>query len=113
MKKDTASGRLCGINSLVTTGQPGVDTQMKLLRLFVFAVAAIHVSGAQETAQVAAPSSEATLHYIHDAWDTLTRSMTDCHSLVDPKVTTAPILYMPAGMPDPPEVQALELRSAT
>jgi alpha,alpha-trehalase len=80
---------------------------MKLLRLFVFAVAAIHVSGAQETAQVAAPSSEATLHYIHDAWDTLTRSMTDCHSLVDIKVTANPILYLPAGMQVPPEVQAL------
>src|SRR5215469_8706446 len=82
-------------------------TQMKLLRLFVFAVAAIHVSGAQEKAQVAAPSSEATLHYIHDAWDTLTRSMTDCHSLVDIKVTANPILYLPAGMQAPPEVKAL------
>jgi alpha,alpha-trehalase len=80
---------------------------MKLVRLFVFAVAAIHISSAQETGQVAVPNSEATLHYIHDAWDTLTRSMTDCHSLVDIKVTANPILYLPAGMSAPDAVKAL------
>ena len=42
------------------------------------------------------------------AWDTLTRSMTDCHSLVDIKVTANPVLYMPAEMPPPPDVTALE-----
>ncbi|HEY2859614.1 MAG TPA: trehalase family glycosidase [Terracidiphilus sp.] len=78
---------------------------MKLVRLFVFVLAAISVSGAQESAQ--APNSEATLRYIHGAWDTLTRSMTDCHSLVDIKVTNNPILYLPAGMSVPPVVQAL------
>ena len=79
---------------------------MKLVRLLVFAVAAIHISFAQETAQ-RAPKPEATLHYIHATWDTLTRSMTDCHSLVDIKVTANPILYLPAGMAEPPQVQAL------
>jgi alpha,alpha-trehalase len=78
---------------------------MKLFRLFVFAVAAIPISSAQESAQ--APSPEATLNYIHAAWDTLTRSMTDCHSLVDIKVTANPILYLPAGMPVPESVKAL------
>jgi alpha,alpha-trehalase len=78
---------------------------MKFVRLFVFALAAIHISGAQEAAQGANP--ESTLHYIHAAWDTLTRSMTDCHSLVDIKVTNNPILYLPAGMSAPPAVQAL------
>lgn len=80
---------------------------MKLFRLFVFAIAAIHISSAQEAGKGAGPNPEATLHYIHAAWDTLTRSMTDCHSLVDIKVTANPILYLPAGMPIPAEVQAL------
>ncbi|MFP5237692.1 MAG: trehalase family glycosidase [Acidobacteriota bacterium] len=79
---------------------------MKLARLLVFAVAAIHISYAQETAQ-RAPNPDATLRYIHATWDTLTRSMTDCHSLVDIKVTANPILYLPAGMAEPPQVQAL------
>src|SRR3569833_1886218 len=96
----------CALNSCASTGHPA-EYRMKLLRLYVFALAAIHISSAQETAQVTVPSSEATLHYIHDAWDTLTRSMTDCHSLVDPKVTSTPILYIPAAMKAPPEVQAL------
>ena len=33
--------------------------------------------------------------------------MTDCHSLVDIKVTANPILYMPVEVPAPPEVSAL------
>ena len=78
---------------------------MKLVRLFVFVFAAIYISSAQETTQ--RPDSEATLRYIHGAWDTLTRSMTDCHSLVDIKVTNNPILYLPAGMTAPAAVQAL------
>jgi alpha,alpha-trehalase len=45
--------------------------------------------------------------YIHTAWDTLTRSMTKCSSLIDPKLTTAPVLYLPKDMTLPPEVAAL------
>jgi alpha,alpha-trehalase len=46
--------------------------------------------------------------YMHKAWDTLSRSMTDCHSLIDPKLTTRPVLYVPAEMAIPPEVSALK-----
>jgi alpha,alpha-trehalase len=46
--------------------------------------------------------------YMHRAWDTLSRSMTDCHSLIDPKLTTRPVLYVPAEMAIPPEVAALK-----
>jgi alpha,alpha-trehalase len=88
---------------------------MKLLRLVVFLFAAFRVTAAaaQQTASAvpsAAASADpaATLAYIHSSWDTLTRSMTDCHSLVDIKVTTNPVLYMPQGIPPPPQVTALE-----
>ena len=87
---------------------------MKLFRLLLPAIAAIGISNswAQETPPPAAatagtPDPAATLAYIHDAWSTLTRSMTDCHSLVDIKVTANPILYLPAELPTPPEVAAL------
>jgi len=46
--------------------------------------------------------------YIKDAWDQLTRSMDDCKSVVDPKLSTASILYLPANVPEPPEIVALE-----
>ncbi len=45
--------------------------------------------------------------YIKASWDSLSRSMTECRSLVDPKVTTAPVLYLPAGMAVPKAVAAL------
>jgi len=83
---------------------------MKLFRLFVLVVATIFIANSwcQDAAPSGTPDPAATLSYIHGAWDTLTRSMTECHSLVDIKVTTNPILYMPADTPAPPEVTALE-----
>ncbi|HWY22860.1 MAG TPA: trehalase family glycosidase [Candidatus Acidoferrum sp.] len=47
------------------------------------------------------------LDYISTAWDTLTRSMTDCQSVVDPKMRVAPVLYLPAGMAEPVAVRKL------
>ena len=45
--------------------------------------------------------------YIHQGWDTLSRSMSECKSLIDPKVTTPPVLYLPYGAPTPPELERL------
>jgi alpha,alpha-trehalase len=47
------------------------------------------------------------LTYISSAWDTLTRSMTDCTSVVDPKIKVAPVLYLPSGFAEPAAVQKL------
>ncbi|HXC96447.1 MAG TPA: trehalase family glycosidase [Edaphobacter sp.] len=57
------------------------------------------------------PQSNATanvkiLAYINNGWDSLSRSMTECKSLIDPKVTTPPVLYLPAGMAAPATVTA-------
>jgi len=57
----------------------------------------------QPPAQSAA-ADQKILTYIDSGWNTLSRSMTDCKSLVDPKVTTAPVLYLPAGMETPSAV---------
>ena len=89
---------------------------MKLIRMFLLVVAAIQIQSSPALNAQNAPSAStattspdpaATLAYIHGAWDTLTRSMTDCHSLVDIKVTANPVLYMPAETPPSPEVAAL------
>jgi len=45
------------------------------------------------------------LQYISSAWDTLTRSTSDCQSVVDPKMKVAPVLYLPAGFSEPPALQ--------
>ena len=85
---------------------------MKLFHLFLLAAAAIGNSNLQAQDVGAgpnpSPNPDATLAYIHSAWDTLTRSMTDCHSLVDIKVTVNPVIYMPAEVAAPPEVTTLK-----
>lgn len=45
--------------------------------------------------------------YIHTSWTGLQRSMTDCKSLVDAKTTTAPVLYLPQELMEPPAVKTL------
>lgn len=47
------------------------------------------------------------LNYISSAWDTLTRSMTDCVSVVDPKIKVSPVLYLPKDFPEPTAVRRL------
>jgi len=47
------------------------------------------------------------LSYIAQAWDTLTRSMTSCESIVDPKIAETPVLYLPAGLEEPASVREL------
>jgi alpha,alpha-trehalase len=50
------------------------------------------------------------LNYISSGWDTLTRSMTDCQTVVDPKLVESSVLYLPADFSKPPAVQDLEKR---
>src|SRR6202030_2779942 len=92
---------------------------LKLLRRFVFSgirsvtVIAICLCGADQTHAAGSAKSpqeaglKPILQYISSAWDTLTRSMTDCQSLVDPKIKVAPVLYLPAGFTTPIAVQKL------
>ncbi len=47
------------------------------------------------------------LDYISSGWDTLTRSMTDCRSVVDPKIKAAPVLYLPKEVAEPAAVEKL------
>jgi alpha,alpha-trehalase len=48
------------------------------------------------------------LTYIHSDWDVLTRSMTRCESLVDPKLPEHAVLYLPQDFPEPDSVKKLE-----
>lgn len=45
--------------------------------------------------------------YISRAWDVLTRSMSDCATIVDPKVATESVLYLPADFPEPAAITKL------
>jgi alpha,alpha-trehalase len=47
------------------------------------------------------------LTYIHSSWDTLSRSMSDCNTVADPKLVERSVLYLPAGLPMPDSIQEL------
>ncbi len=46
--------------------------------------------------------------YISTGWDTLSRSTSDCKSVVDSKVTAVSVLYLPADIPVPNAVSAMQ-----
>jgi alpha,alpha-trehalase len=46
--------------------------------------------------------------YIATGWDSLTRSLTDCKTIVDSKLATASVLYMPADFEVPTAVEQLQ-----
>ncbi len=48
------------------------------------------------------------LAYIHSGWDSLTRSTTSCSGISDPKVSVAPVLYLPASFGKPSEVDQMQ-----
>ena len=48
--------------------------------------------------------------YISSGWNTLSRSLSDCATFSDSKLTTAPQLYLPADFPVPESVKQLESR---
>jgi alpha,alpha-trehalase len=81
-----------------------------MMAWLMLATLAACVGSAQDSASKvaqAAPDSAATIDYIHKSWDELSRSMTNCHSLVDVKVTTNPVLYIPAETVMPDAVKGL------
>ena len=81
---------------------------------FVFALLFSLAAGAATgtaNAQGVAPRDQGLApirEYIAAAWDTLTRSLTDCKTIVDPKLAAASVLYMPADFEVPSAVQQLQ-----
>ena len=73
---------------------------------FLWAAFADHALVAQSTAPEG-QGLKPILSYISSAWGTLTRSMTECQSVVDPKIKAAPVLYLPQEVAEPAAVQKL------
>ncbi len=78
------------------------------IRIFVVLLVGLGSPLASTRGYAAEPSKAAVenglspiLHYISSGWDTLTRSMTDCETVVDPKLIETSVLYLPADFPAP------------
>ncbi|MDP9339359.1 MAG: alpha,alpha-trehalase [Acidobacteriota bacterium] len=46
--------------------------------------------------------------YISTGWDTLTRSMNECGTVVDTKLAATSVMYLPADFPEPATLKALQ-----
>lgn len=81
-------------------------------KLAVGLLALLVASATASTADQQPSSAERGLDpirsYIATGWDSLTRSMADCKSIVDPKLTAASVLYVPADFRVPATVEQLE-----
>jgi alpha,alpha-trehalase len=85
----------------------------RLLVLALFAICLSRLSAPADAAEAKnspQPGLAPILDYISSGWDTLTRSMTDCQTVVDPKLTEPSVLYLPADFAAPPAVQELQKR---
>ena len=90
----------------------GITRRMRGRWIAGFVVVVALAAGAQQTREpgplrAPAPTAVPIDTYIHQAWQSLRRSMNECGSLVDPKVKTRPVLYLPVDLRQPAEVAAL------
>jgi len=87
--------------------------QRKLFVVFLLLAACCFAPGDCAEQGRSAPSPAARppiLDYIGKGWDVLTRSMSDCATIVDSKVATTSVLYVPADFHVTDELHAVEKR---
>jgi alpha,alpha-trehalase len=86
---------------------------LRLLVLAIFLIGLPPVNVAAYAAQAKSspqPGLTPILDYISSGWDTLTRSIADCQTVVDPKLREPSVLFLPADFTPPPLVQELQKR---
>ena len=64
----------------------------------------------QESPKAATDGLAPIRSYISSGWNTLSRSLSDCSTFTDTKLSTAPQLYLPADLPVPDSVGQLRTR---
>lgn len=90
----------------------GADSMQKLKRLcacllcFLLLYAGSVFPQTQPEAE--GSSLEQIRTYISTSWDSLTRTLTDCKTVVDTKLATASVLYLPADFAEPASVEELQ-----
>jgi len=82
----------------------------QIVVIAILALAGVRTYAAEASKAAPEAGLAPILTYISSGWDTLTRSMTDCQTVVDPKLTEASVLYLPADFPASPAVRDLQKR---
>src|SRR6266478_9027931 len=80
------------------------------LVLFCIVLPASVFAGESDETAAKAKGLEPILSYISKSWDTLTRSMEDCTTVVDPKLAENSVLYLPADVPVSAQEEEMQRR---
>ena len=83
---------------------------LALLVLCIVLPAGVFANSGDEMDTRKSKGLEPILGYISKAWDTLTRSLDDCHTVVDPKLLDNSVLFIPAEMAEPKQVEEMQQR---
>src|SRR6266404_192419 len=84
-----------------------------VLALALFCVvppSSVFAGESDQTATAKTKGLEPILSYISKSWDTLTRSMEDCTTVVDPKLAENSVLYLPADVPVSAQEEEMQRR---
>ncbi len=87
---------------------PTVRQQFVFVLLLSLAASAATGNANAQTAGARDQGLTPIREYISTGWDSLTRSLTECKTIVDPKLAAASVLYIPADFEAPPAVQQLQ-----
>jgi alpha,alpha-trehalase len=68
----------------------------------------LRAPGADVTPRQSTQGPQDILKYISSGWDVLTRSMTNCETVSDPKTGEKSVVYLPAGFAVPAAAQAMQ-----
>jgi alpha,alpha-trehalase len=88
--------------------------QYRVLPIVFFCVSLLALWPAPARAQIQSqlsnfdPNLTEILSYIHAGWDSLTRSTSSCSSVVDPKVSTPAVIYLPADLDRAPAIDEMQ-----
>src|SRR5260370_27290751 len=83
------------------------NRRISLPRIFLLLLLACPPGALAQERKKPEANLQSIRQYIAAGWDNLTRSMTDCASVVDPKMKVHPVIYLPSRLVTPPAVERL------
>jgi alpha,alpha-trehalase len=86
----------------------GASQKSAIVLVVSLALGAASGTASAQTAAKTQQGLDPIRSYISAGWDSLTRSLTECKTIVDTKLTTASVLYVPADFETPAAVQQLQ-----
>jgi len=94
---------------LASREERGGSHRTRFFRAGLVAILSIAALGQSQPEHLAGKRNLSTiLEYIRTGWDSLTRSTNSCSAVSDTKFSSAPVLYLPADLPQPSDLDQLQ-----